>query len=134
MSPDFFSPSEPVHLVAQMHQQFGLAYEGPPRHLDNSEFNFRLGCLREELDEFNEALLLADQFDALLDLMVFTIGTMLRMGLPIDEGFRRVMAANCQKQLAATQADSKRGFALDLVKPAGWKAPDLTDLTDLTGD
>jgi len=113
----------------QMAKQFGLAYDGPPRHLDAEELTFRMTCLQEELDEFSDAALLADQFDALLDLMVFTIGTMLRMGLPVDEGFRRVMAANCQKQLATTSAASKRGFALDLVKPAGWTAPDLTDLT-----
>lgn len=129
MNTNLLDPSEPVQLVSQMAKQFGLDYDGPPRHLSDEELTFRMTCLQEELDELSEAELLADQFDALLDLMVFTIGTMLRMGLPIDEGFRRVMAANCKKQLATTNAASKRGFALDLVKPAGWTAPDLTDLT-----
>lgn len=129
MNTNLLDPSEPVQLVSQMAKQFGLDYDGPPRHLGFAERSFRMTCLQEELDEFNEAVLLADQFDALLDLMVFTIGTMLRMGLPVDEGFRRVMAANCQKQRATASVKSKRGFALDLVKPAGWTAPDLTDLT-----
>lgn len=117
-----------VQQVMDMHTKFGLDYHGAPRHLDMSEEQFRSACLHEELREFDEATTKADQFDALLDLMVFTIGTMLRMGFPVDTGFQRVMAANMQKQLALTASASKRDFELDLVKPADWEAPDLRDL------
>ncbi len=111
-----------------MHSKFGLDYLGAPRHLGMSEEQFRSVCLHEELREFDDAVTKADKFDALLDLMVFTIGTMLRMGFPVDAGFQRVMAANMQKQVAMTASASKRDFELDLVKPADWTAPDLRDL------
>lgn len=118
-----------VNQVQTMHEKFGLEYDGPARFLPLDEHTFRQTCLAEELKEFDTALTRADMFDALLDLMVFTIGTMLRMGLPIDEGFRRVMQANMQKEVALVKTASKRDFELDLVKPAGWVAPDLSDLT-----
>lgn len=111
-----------------MHTKFGLDYLGAPRHLCMSEEQFRSMCLHEELREFDDATTKADKFDALLDLMVFTIGTMLRMGFPIDAGFTRVMQANMQKQLALTATASRRDFELDLIKPSDWIAPDLRDL------
>jgi predicted HAD superfamily Cof-like phosphohydrolase len=118
-----------VALVTAMHDKFGLNYPGPVTALSPQEWSFRVTCLREEIQEFVDATTRADAFDALLDLMVFTIGTMLRMGLPIDEGFRRVMAANMQKEVAMVKTASKRDFELDLIKPKGWTAPDLSDLT-----
>ena len=117
-----------VQQVMDMHTKFGLDYLGAPRHLSMSEEQFRSVCLHEELREFDDAVTKADKFDALLDLMVFTIGTMLRMGFPVDAGFQRVMAANMQKQVAMTASASKRDFELDLVKPADWVAPTLHDL------
>ena len=45
-----------------------------------------------------------------------------------EEAFERVMIANCQKEIGQNQ---KRGsFQLDLVKPKGWTAPDLSDLVE----
>ena len=114
--------------VTDMHRKFGICYEGAPRHLSVEERRFRETCMQEELDEYYLAQTLEDQFDALLDLLVFTIGTMQRQGFPIAAGFDRVMDANMKKQLANSASASKRNFEIDLVKPIGWKAPDLSDL------
>lgn len=40
----------------------------------------------------------------------------------------RVHAANMAKERAASAADSKHGSAQDIIKPAGWTAPDHRDL------
>lgn len=79
-------------------------------------------------DDVNRPEVLEEQFDALIDLSVFTYGTGDRQGFPFDVGFKRVMDKNMQKELAGTGENSKRGFARDLVKPKGWTAPVLIDL------
>ena len=116
--------------IARMHQHFDLAVPQAPRYLSEEERQFRIRAMQEELDEFEDSQSLTDQLDALVDLLVFTLGTAYRQGMGnvFDEAFNRVMNANMAKQLAPTAADSKRGFKSDLVKPAGWTAPDLTDL------
>ena len=56
------------------------------------------------------------------------MGTAERQGMleVFDEAFKRVILANCKKEIGQNQ---KRGsFQLDLVKPEGWTAPDLSDL------
>jgi predicted HAD superfamily Cof-like phosphohydrolase len=120
--------TEIVNSVGAMAGKFGLNYYGPPRHLSKDEKDFRIVCLQEELDEYIAATTKADEFDALLDLLVFTVGTMLRQGFPILPGFQRVMAANMLKQPAMVRTASKRDFELDLIKPQGWKSPVLDDL------
>lgn len=116
--------------VTEMHDHFGLYTTLRPEPLSAEEKVFRLKCLREEVQEFEDAATLADQLDALVDLTVFTLGTADRLGMAdvFETAFIRVMNANMQKEVARTAADSKRGFKTDLVKPVGWVAPDLTDL------
>jgi len=81
--------------------------------------------LRKDVDSPEQ---LACQLDALVDLSVFAIGTAERQGMNFHEGWKRVMEANNNKELAKSSEDSKRSFKIDLVKPEGWKAPDLIDL------
>lgn len=75
---------------------------------------------------------LENQFDALIDLAVFTIGTADRQNFPWDKGFERVMKANLQKELGSN-GNKRGGFKRDLVKPEGWSAPDLSDLVEKRG-
>lgn len=44
------------------------------------------------------------------------------------EAWHRVHTANMAKERAASAADSKHGSAQDIVKPAGWVAPNHRDL------
>ena len=117
--------------IIEMHRKFGLD-DGVeiPRHLDADERNFRIVAMQEELDELTEATTLADQLDALVDLQVFLLGTVYRMGMAdiYDEAFQRVMNANLEKSLAGDATQSKRGFKRDLVKGPNWAAPNLKDL------
>lgn len=71
---------------------------------------------------------LAEQLDALVDLAVFTCGTAERQAFPFNKAWERVMDANMQKELAGTNENSKRGFKRDLVKPEGWKKPNIISL------
>ena len=111
-------------LVTQMHENMGLGYDGPPRHLGEDESVFRITALQEELDEYMEASTLVEKYDALLDMLVFLLGTMHRHGFAYNLGFQEVMRCNMSKEVGP-QPDGKRGgFKRDLVKPKGWVGPE----------
>lgn len=120
-----------MQRIIDMHNQFDLGAEQVPHHLDLDEKNFRVAAMMEEVQEYEDARSMADMLDALVDLQVFLLGTVYRHGMAnvFEPAFNRVMDANMQKQLAGDSHKSKRGFARDLIKPAGWTAPNLSDLT-----
>lgn len=108
--------------VKKQHKHFGLSYDGKARHLHFKEKKFYNACFIEEADEYFDAETLEDEFDALLDLLVFNLGAMQRHGFDPD-GIMEVVKANMNKELGP---NTKRGsFQLDLFKPVGWKAPNL---------
>lgn len=120
-----------MSLVKAMHKKFGLTSAGLPWHLEPHEKAFRVKALQEELDEYNMATTLVDEYDALLDLIVFAVGTLDRQGLPLLEGFEKVMKANMAKEVGQN-GDKRGGFKRDLVKPKGWVGPEaeLTQIID----
>jgi predicted HAD superfamily Cof-like phosphohydrolase len=68
---------------------------------------------------------LANGADALADLVYVALGTAHLMHLPLDAVWAEVQRANLGKERATSARDkrSKRGHALDVVKPANWRAP-----------
>lgn len=114
--------------IKDFHNKYGLSYGGPPRELPPDLADFREGFLEEEVDEYLAADTLALKLDALVDLVYVALGTALLHGFDFNEAWRRVHAANMLKVRAPSAADSKRGSAHDVVKPAGWQPPDLSDL------
>ena len=114
--------------IEEFHEKFDLEYRDYPRPLDPDEKDFRVVCLREEVDEYASAQNLEEELDALVDLVYFAFGTSYRHGFDFAAAWKRVHAANMEKRLATHKKDSKRNFELDVVKPKGWVAPDLTDI------
>lgn len=154
-------PPDLVADVLEFHQKFGLAYDGPPRALPDDVREFRVRFLNEERQEYAGAVkdlrnlqtlvemaaseagqrltveLLAQQLDALVDLVYVALGNAVMQGFITGRGaaeifnvaWRRVHAANMAKERARPDgSDSKRGNASDVVKPPGWRAPDHSDL------
>ena len=113
------------NLVRKQHQHFGLSYAGKPRHLDNKEKNFYIEALHEEIEEYNSAIDLEEEYDSLLDMLVFTLGAMQRHGFHI-EGLEKVIEANMKKELGPIE-NKRNDFELDLRKPEGWEHPDLKE-------
>lgn len=102
--------------------------------LDEDTKLFRINAMLEELSEYVNAVSKNDyegQLDALVDLVVFAIGTAVAQNFDFDEAWRRVHEANMNKIAARVKDDSKRGYRFDLVKPPGWKPPVLYDLVKL---
>lgn len=131
--------------ITAFHTRFKVDYTGPPRPLKSRLHQFRAVFLAEELHEYNLAYIpvleteytgdrdvllkaLADQLDALVDLVYVALGTAHLHGFDFDEAWARVHEANMLKQGVERAADSKRGSSFDVIKPRGWVAPDLRDL------
>lgn len=96
----------------------------PPRGMTPDLAKWLLSALEEETTEFFEAANAIEQFDALVDLCVFSIGGLLRMGLSasqVEQGFHAVMDANFQKKAGS---QDKRPGAADAVKPEGFVGPE----------
>jgi predicted HAD superfamily Cof-like phosphohydrolase len=137
----------PFADVAAFHEKFELTYDGRPRRLPEELAKFRVGFMAEELAEYafndkeviNDLIFaiqeemvpteLHDQLDALVDLVYVALGTAYLQGFNFEEAWRRVHAANMAKTRALREVDSQRGSLYDVVKPPGWVAPDLKDLT-----
>lgn len=140
----------PLHDIRQFHEKFQLAYNGPPRDLPDDLKKFRVGFLVEELCEYisdsptfhkvaKSAFAaetdmrrqpLEKQLDALVDLMYVLLGNAYLQGFNFREAWNRVHKANMAKVRALREEDSKRGSVYDVVKPEGWRPPDLSDLVD----
>lgn len=116
-------------MVQEFHKKFGVdkAQLVSPGIMDHETFNFRAMFMKEELDEFSEAYCEGDivkMFDALLDLTYVVKGTALLAGITSTQwalGFDVVHNANIQKTRAQSASESKRGSALDVIKPPGWE-------------
>lgn len=119
------------NMVAAFHEKFELEPTPQPDFPIQEIAELKNTHLQEELDEIKKALVEGDlegYFDGLIDLVYVALGAAYLGRLPFNEGFKRVHDKNMTKIRALRQEDSKRGSTYDIVKPAGFVAPTLTDL------
>ena len=107
--------------VMDFHEKMSYKNGGHPQSLSPDDFNQRYSYMEEELEEFIDAETLADQADALLDLIYFAIGTLLRMGIDPRVGWDEVHRANMDKVPADAWKHS--------IKPEDWEPPSPKLLT-----
>lgn len=114
--------------IVTFHNKFEIPQaKTPTLNVAEGLMDFRVKFMKEELDEFVEALLVNDRvqaFDALLDLVYVAMGTAYICRFPWERGWQIVQEANVTKQRVKCAEDSKRGSKYDVVKPEGWVAPD----------
>lgn len=127
-----------IDAVRAFHIKFEQDYAGEPRELPASVAALRMKLVLEEVQELRDAIdrgELHEQLDALCDLLYVTLGTAIVMGMTdvLEEAFTRVHHSNMNKQLTPSRHGSKRDSPWDVVKPEGWKPPDLKDLVSKTG-
>lgn len=121
-----------VQDVAEMHAKFGLSGNVARMRLaELREFlRFRVRFVAEESIELRDAeweMSPEGVVDALIDLCVVAIGTLEAFGVDGHEAWRRVHAANMAKVPGVNEARPNPFGLPDLVKPAGWVAPDHSD-------
>jgi dCMP deaminase len=116
--------------VDAFHEKFGLPRGGQPHVLDPDQLQFRVRFMQEELDEFVACSTTGDlpgAADGIADLVYVALGTAVMMGIPMDDVWREVQRANMSKVRAngADDERSTRKHSLDVVKPEGWRPPDV---------
>ena len=104
--------------------KFAEACDQPP-----SEANYKmyLDLIREETDELEEAIQdndMIEQLDALVDILVVTIGAIRAGGMDGQGAWDEVMKTNFAKIDPDTGKVRKREDG-KVLKPEGWEAPKL---------
>lgn len=93
----------------------------------DANYKMYLSLIKEEFDELQEALAANDQveqLDALLDILVVTIGAIRTAGWDGEGGWNEVMRTNFAKIDPETGKVRKREDG-KVLKPQGWTAPEL---------
>jgi predicted HAD superfamily Cof-like phosphohydrolase len=94
---------------------------------NSDQYDMYLDLIEEEVNELREALTLNDrveQLDALIDILVVTIGAIHSGGFDGEGAWKEVMNTNFAKIDSATGKVIKREDG-KVLKPKGWKAPNL---------
>lgn len=92
------------------------------------QFNMYLTLIEEEADELGEAIKNHDQvetLDALIDILVVTIGAIHSAGFDAEGAWKEVMATNFAKIDRETGKVRKREDG-KVLKPTGWHPPVLS--------
>ena len=92
-----------------------------------SQYNMYLNLIDEEHTELKEAIHANDQveqLDALIDILVVTIGAIHSAGFDGEGAWKEVMRTNFAKIDPTTGKVRKREDG-KVLKPEGWTAPDL---------
>ncbi len=105
-------------------ETFGTACDQPP-----SEANYKmyLDLIREETDELEEAIQDNDkveQLDALIDILVVTMGAVRAAGWDGEAAWKEVMDTNFAKIDPTTNKVIKRADG-KVLKPSNWSPPNL---------
>ena len=95
--------------------------------LNQDQFNLYVQLIGEETGELADAINAQDKvetLDALVDILVVTIGAIHSMGADAEGAWREVMSTNFSKIDRKTGRVRKREDG-KVLKPVGWIAPDL---------
>ena len=94
-----------------------------------ANYKMYLDLIREEVGELEDAIADNDrieQLDALIDILVVTIGAVRAGGMNAEGAWKEVMDTNFAKIDPTTGKVIKREDG-KVLKPEGWKAPELTN-------
>ena len=101
---------------------------------DDQQYLMYVGLIEEEYKEFQQALLDNDrveQLDALVDILVVTIGAIHSAGFDGESAWKEVMRTNFAKIDKDTGKVRKREDG-KVLKPVGWTSPDLKPFVGTT--
>jgi len=96
--------------------------------LNKEQYQLYCNLIREEFDELCESNNIVDDLDALIDILVVTIGAIHSLGANGEAAWNEVMRTNFAKIDPETGKVRKREDG-KVLKPEGWTAPDLEPFT-----
>ena len=108
--------------------KFMTACEQTISGMNDDQFRMYCNLITEEYDELKEAIIANDrveQLDALVDILVVTMGAIRAGGFDAEGAWKEVMNTNFAKIDPDTGKVRKREDG-KVLKPEGWKAPELS--------
>jgi hypothetical protein len=108
-------------------EKFMQACDQTVNGFNQEQFKLYLGLIEEEYKELKEAVNNHDQLeslDALIDILVVTIGAIHSAGWDAEGAWKEVMQTNFAKIDSETGKVRKREDG-KVLKPLGWTAPEL---------
>jgi len=108
-------------------EKFMNACDQTTSDYNKDQYNMYIGLIQEEHDELQEAIDANDrveQLDALIDILVVTIGAIHSAGFDAEGAWKEVMSTNFAKIDRETGKVRKREDG-KVLKPLGWNAPEL---------
>jgi len=108
-------------------EKFMKACDQSVNEFNKDQFNLYVSLIDEEVRELYDAITAHDQVetvDALIDILVVTIGALHSMGADAEGAWKEVMATNFAKIDSATGKVRKREDG-KVLKPAFWQPPQL---------
>ena len=109
-------------------EKFMRACDQTVDKFNNSQYNMYCKLIAEEFTELNMAITQKDtveQLDALIDILVVTIGAIHSAGFDAEGAWKEVMTTNFAKIDKETGKVRKREDG-KVLKPVGWTPPNLT--------
>ena len=111
----------------QDQEKFMRACDQSVGEFNKDQFNLYVTLIEEELDELTQAIIAHDKvetLDALIDILVVTIGAIHSMGADGEGAWNEVMRTNFAKIDPETGRVRKRKDG-KVLKPDGWQPPNL---------
>ena len=105
-------------------EKFMIASEQSTTEENQTQYKMYLDLIDEEVQELKDSTTPEGDLDALIDILVVTIGAIYSMGANAEGAWREVMATNLAKIDRVTGKVRKREDG-KVLKPEGWTAPDL---------
>ena len=118
------------HLGEQMtnpfrdQEKFMKACDQSVDKMNTSQYEMYKNLITEEYKELLAATNTIEELDALIDILVVTIGALHSAGFDAEGAWKEVMATNFAKIDKETGKVRKREDG-KVLKPAGWTPPDL---------
>jgi predicted HAD superfamily Cof-like phosphohydrolase len=109
-------------------ETFMKACDQTVEDFNKDQVNMYLDLIDEEMNELQDAIIANDKvetLDALIDILVVTIGAIHSMGADSEGAWNEVMRTNMAKIDPDTGKVRKREDG-KVLKPEGWTPPDLT--------
>jgi predicted HAD superfamily Cof-like phosphohydrolase len=105
-------------------ETFMLACDQPVGQFNKDQYQLYCNLIKEEFDELCDSNTKADDLDALIDIMVVTVGALHSLGVDAESAWNEVMRSNMAKIDPVSGKVLKRGDG-KILKPADWTPPNL---------
>jgi len=104
--------------------RFMTACDQSVGEINSGQFDLYKNLIKEEYEELTQAESQLEELDALVDILVVTIGAIHSMGADAEGAWNEVMRTNFAKIDSGTGKVRKRDDG-KVLKPDGWQSPNL---------